>query len=278
MHFRDRARLDGIKVAYEIKGFNLDRLIEIAKKRGITLYNAKKFGNKHLIVSVSLKESKKFFAITKELCYNIKKVREEGRLYPLLNLYRSVGLFLGAIAIICSAFYFDNFIFSTQYSGTGSMYKGQVQEYIESVGVKRFAKFSSFDLDTLADGILASNPHLSFASCEKKGKTLKISLVLSKDKVERLSGEVRALYADTDGIIESVKVYRGTAVCSVGQRVNENDLLVDGYSIIKETRVETNVIAVVSIVAEKTFNFILVYNKRNGFSTLIYFILHFLKI
>ena len=251
----DREGLGGVKTTYEIRGLNLDRLIDFAKKRGITLYNAKKFGNKRLIVSVSLKESKKFFAITKELCYNIKKVREEGVFYPVLKLYRSVGILLGAILIICSAFYFDTLIFSTEYSGTGSMYKRQVQEYIESVGVKRFAKFSSFDLDALADGILADNPHLSFASCQKKGKTLKISLVLSQDKVDRLSGDSIALYSDTDGIIESVKVYRGTAVCAVGQSVKENDLLVDGYSIIKGERVETNVIAVVSIIAQKTFNF-----------------------
>ena len=69
----DRACLGGVKTTYKITGLNLDRLIDFAKKRGITLYNAKKFGNKRLIVSVSLKESKKFFAITKELCYNIKQ-------------------------------------------------------------------------------------------------------------------------------------------------------------------------------------------------------------
>ncbi len=144
-------------------------------------------------------------------------MREEGVFYPVLKLYRSVGILLGAILIICSAFYFDTLIFSTEYSGTGSMYKRQVQEYIESVGVKRFAKFSSFDLDALADGILADNPHLSFASCQKKGKTLKISLVLSQDKVDRLSGNKKAEMIPMKELLPVTGYIRG-GCCPVGMK------------------------------------------------------------
>ena len=57
---------------FEIKGLNLDRLIETLKKRGITLYNVKKKANNRLIVTISAIDSQKLFAISKELCYNIK--------------------------------------------------------------------------------------------------------------------------------------------------------------------------------------------------------------
>ena len=96
---------------YKVEGLNLDRFINHLKKQGVSLYNIKKMGNNRLIVTVSFNQSRKFFAIAKELCYNIKKVKENGKALPLLMLWRRVGIVVGAIIFSIACYFFNDFIY-----------------------------------------------------------------------------------------------------------------------------------------------------------------------
>ena len=109
------------------------------------------------------------------------------------------------------------------------------------------------DLNSLGDKILKSNPHLSFASCKKNGNRLEIELVLSKQSQGALGGNVYELFSDEDGVVEIVKVYRGTALVSVGDAVRKGDLLVGGYAVIKEQTVKVNLLATVTLIVEREF-------------------------
>ena len=236
-----------VYVVYEVKGLNLDALINVAKKRGVDLYDVKKISNKRLIVSVSFAKSEIFFAIAKELCYNIKKLREKGKGYPLLALGRSFGLIIGAVLFCCLIFFANDLLFAFDFCGSGSVYKKQVKQYLSDNGVKEMARFSSMDLKRLEDGILADNKNLSFVSLVKRGNTLVIELVVAEEEVQKLNGNVYQMTADEDGVIEEIKVYRGTAQVDVGDKVYAGDVLVDGYAVIKEQTVKINVLATVKL-------------------------------
>ena len=110
-------------------------------------------------------------------------------------------------------------------------------------------------MSRLEDGILASNERLSFVSCEKRGTRLEIQLVLAKDSVKTLNGNQYQLVSTCDGVIESIKVYRGTAQYNVGDKVLSGDVIVDGYAVIKEQTVKINVLACVSILTQKTYTY-----------------------
>lgn len=250
------SNINGIYYTYQVKGLNLDRFINLLKKRQISLYNLRKTQNNQLIVSVCFKDRLKFFAIAKEMCYNVKKVREFGKAYPFLALYRSIGIFIGCLIIYLMAVFSNGYIFSVNYSGSGSVYKRQVDDFLSQKGITRFSKFNQLDLGLLADEILANNKHLSFVSCQKNGNTLNIQLVLSQEKVERLDGNVGQLNSDKHGVVEEIKVYRGTQKVSVGQEVNVGDLLVDGLVIIKDQPVSVNVIAHVSLICTQKIEYI----------------------
>ena len=255
---KNKLRTKGLDLyaTYEIRGLNLDALINRARKRGIALYNVKKYGNKRLIVTVSFNQSQNFFAIAKELCYNIKKLGESGRAKFLLWMYRSLGVFIGSVLIIASAVYFDGVLLGVTYTGGGSIYKSEVAEYLSSLGIDKFSSFSSFDLQRLEDGILSSNPHLNFGSWKKGGSRLVIDLELKKEDVKTLDGNVYSMFSDVDGIIQSVNVYRGTAKVTVGQTVKKGDLLVDGYAVVKDQTVKINVLAAVTLTCQSQFNYI----------------------
>ena len=256
-------KIRGVKVEYKITGLNLDNFINTLKNRGITLFEIKKLDNKQVIVAVSYNNSKKLFAIAKEMCYNVKKIREKGLGLILLNSVRSVGVILGALIFSLITISLSDVIFEVDYSGTGSACKGQVQEYLSSVGVNKYSRFSSFDLQNLEDQILANCNDLSFVSLQKKGNRLMVNLSLSVAGEKRLDDSIYQFHSTVSGVVESLKVYRGTAVVKVGDKVNKGDLLVDGYMTIKEQVVKINVLASASILIEKTFYYTLGDNQED---------------
>lgn len=241
---------------YKISGVNSDNLVNTLKNHGVAVKDFVKSDGKNAVISVSFADTKKFFAITREMCYNIKKVGEKGRHRFLLKILRNAGLFIGALLFVSVAAVSDDFIFSVDYRGSGSVYSREVGEYLVSQGVKPFARFSGIDLARLSDGILSASDKISFAECVKSGNRLKVNLVLSAEPVRTLCGDKDALVSGVDGEIEYIKVYRGTALKKAGDRVAAGEAVVGGFAVIKDTEVKTGVIATVSVKAEYDYEYV----------------------
>ena len=248
-----RKNLGGVKQTFLVEGLNLDRLINTAKNSGLILENIKKTSNRRLIVSLSLRDSKKFFALSKELCYNIKKIKQFGKTLPLLKAYQRLGVVIGAVLFVALSCFFNDLIYGFSFSGSGSVYEREVLYYLNELGVKPYSRFSDFDFEKIEDQILSKNKNLSFVSIKKHGNRLDIESSLATDNVERLNGNVYSVISEVDGVIEKINVYRGTALVKKGDFVKKGDVLVDGYMTIKEQVVKINVLATVSITATQEF-------------------------
>lgn len=244
-----------VRTVYEIKGLNLDRFINTCGKRGLVLFDVKKYTNKRLRFCVKHNDRKKLFAITDEMCYNIKKVKDKGRGYPLLYFYRNVGVLLGIALFIAVAAFADDLVFSLSFTGSGSVYSREVANYLAGRGVGVCSRFSALDLDLLGDEIMAMSPRLSFAECRKDGNRLAVELVLSEEPPKALSGTAVELKSDVSGIVEEIKVYRGTAEVKAGDAVSAGDILVGGYSVVNERRIELNVVATVTVRTERRYEY-----------------------
>ena len=238
---------------YEVNGLNLDKFINTVKKRGVDIVSVKKKGNKQLLISIKFSDCEKFFAIAKELCYNIKKVGDGGKAYPLLKLFNNIGIAIGTLIIFIISSISSDYIFSIEFIGSGSICKREIKEYLSKSGVSEFSRFSEIDLSVLEDKILSSNDRLSFVGVKKRGNRLIINSVLSTEKVKTLNTNIEALYSDAVGVVDNFKVYRGTALIEKGQMVNVGDLLVDGYATIKEQKVKINVLASVTLICSKDY-------------------------
>ena len=259
--FKDRVFIKKFLYAtYVVEGFNLDRLLNTLKKGNIDLYNVKKYSNKRMEITINLFNRKKLFAITKEMCYNIKKVKESGFFYPFLYFSRRIGVFLGALIFVGLTWFSQDFVFKIDYFGTGAVYKSVVEDILTEFGVSTFDRFSKIDLKKLSNDVLKKTDRFSFVSCYKHGNRLCIELVASPSSQSVISGDVYELKSPYSGTVESIKLYRGTAKVKEGDDVKEGDLLVDGNMIVKDQVVKTGVLAVVTILMETTFEVKLVGN------------------
>lgn len=257
----DRKRIKtSLYTRYEITGVNLSRLLSRLVKSGVALYKVKKIKANKIRLSVNSFDNEKFFANLNELCYNEKNVRKisEGGLFTPVNfLIKNVGFLVGVILFIFSTFFVDDFILDFSFSGTGAVYQKEITEILSEYGVKKYARFSSFDLREIEDRLLEKSDDISFASLEKNGKILSVYLVESKAPNSVLSGNAENLKSTVGGVIESIKVYRGTAVLSVGDTVKVGDIIVDGYTVRNEVVCKINVIASATVLSSVTKTYVL---------------------
>ena len=242
-------------VTYKVTGLNLDNLVNILKNKGVTLYDINKSDGKTLTVSVNYADCRKFFAITRDLCYNVKRIGEKGRFRFALKLIRNIGLLVGAIVFTVISAVFDDFILSVDYYGSGKVVSREIDEYLKSRGVCEFSRFSDFDLPTLSDEILKVSDKISFAECVKSGNRLKISLALAERPVKTLDCDKQYLVSDVDGEIEYVKVYRGTALKKAGDKVAAGEAICGGFAVIKDTEVKVGVIATAAVKANFVYEY-----------------------
>jgi len=240
---------------FKIIGLNQDRLVNAFVKSGIGVYNVKKLTNKKMRLSVLAKDDKKAFAIAKELCYNIKKTNNRGKIYPMLSFFLRYGVLAGIAFFVLVSSILSDYVFSIDYDGSGVKHKSSVEEYLCSLSISSGARFSSINLSELEDKILASNDNLSFVSVKKLGNRLKITLIEAEEKKNVLSGSESFMISDVSGELESIKVYSGTAKVDVGQKINKGDVIVEGVAVIGENLVNVNVIATATIKVEKSFTF-----------------------
>lgn len=246
----------GVFCEYIVSGQNLVNLLNKLKKEEIEVQDVKFYKRNTLTLRVKIKDEQKFFAIIKNLCYNVKKVKNKGKLLFLYNLLLSPSIIVGAVAFIVLTIIFSGMIMGVSYTGNGARYSAEVSAYLESKGIVERTFFSAVDLEGLANDLLSSSDKFSFVSCKKKGNTLLINLILAENKTNLLSGKEKNLYSSDFGVVQEIKVYRGTALVSVGDFVNKGDMLVSGHMEIKEKRVEVNALAVVTLLAEQQFTYI----------------------
>ena len=229
-----------------VSGNNAEGFINSLKRAGVDVYRVEKRGKKEMTVTVSRADEKKFFAKTEDMCYNVKKCADKGFLAPFLYLVDNWGILIGAVIFLIAAFISGNVLLGFTFKGSGSIYEEEIAAYLADIGIVRYSFFSSVNEEEVANGLMADFD-FSFASVKKRGNYLVIETVLSKEVKSAVDSDKKAILSPWEGVVEEIKVYRGTAAVEEGDAVNEGDLLVDGYKIIKETRVDTYVLAEIKI-------------------------------
>lgn len=244
---KSNKNLKRVYVKYIVTGLNLTRFIDYVKKRGITIFSVKKLTDKSISLAVKISDSEIFFAIAKDLCYNVKRVGYFGLFYPIYYLINNVGIIVGSIIFVILPIILSDVIFSFSFVGSGAIYQREIMQFLTEKNVTQFSRFSSLDLRSLSDEILAHSNNLTFVEVQKKGNRLVVNSALSNSNTPKPQRPQPKLVSDVWGEVLEIKVYRGTAVVEKGQTVNPGDVLVDGVVTIKDKQVNVNVIAKVSI-------------------------------
>lgn len=239
---------------FSIEGLNVEFLLNRLKKNGVNVYNVKRITAKKTIITVPYNHTKKFFAISKELCYNVKKVKSGGRYYPFIRFISSISVVLGILFFSLFTYFSSNLVYTISFYGSGAKHQVAVKEYFSEIGVKKFSSFKSINLKELSKDIVLSVSDVAFAECVRRGGELKVYLVENVKDVG-INTLAENLVCSVNGVIESLSVYRGTPLKKVGDNVIDGETLVVGEEQANGKVIKTGVLAYVKIRAEKTFTF-----------------------
>ena len=240
-------KIKGVFAEYRVKGVNLEVLLNILKKNNIQVYNCKFIEDKTICLRVKLIDEQKFFAISKKLCYNVKKVKNSGKFLWLYKLIKNPGIIVGCLLFVILTSVFSDFVFGFKFLGDGRIYSSLVEKQLQQLGVTKLSRFSKIDEKSLASAILTENDVFSFVNLKKQGNNLVVELILSQSKPHINNTNNKDLVSQYDGVIDKIYLYRGTPLFKEGEQVKKGDVLVGGYVVVKDNVVNVNALAVVVI-------------------------------
>ena len=232
-----------------LKGNNLKYLVGYLQNKNVGVYGFTE-SKEEIKIIIDYIDRRKFFAICKNMCYNVKSIKYSGVLSPFILAVKNIGLIIGICLFICSVIYFNDYILKVDVGG--NYYESEIISVSKDYGVDKFLKFSKADIVGLKQKLLSLNKDISFISIEKRGNVLKINVVNGSNNENVLNQNVSDLLSPVKGVIDSVSVLRGTSLVEVGQTVDINTPLIGAYTIGKDDKIfPTYIVGRVVIKEEK---------------------------
>lgn len=241
-----------LRCVFTVKGRNLNYLPEYLHLKNVSVYGFNLISQDLCKLTIDYIDRRKFFAISKNMCYNVKKVSYKGLLSPIYTIVKYLGLSIGVLLFSLSTLFLNGYIYDIECTGSGSCYKSEIISLAKEYGVYKGARYKTADVYSLKLKLLSYKDRLSFATIEKRGNVVVIKTELSNTELKPLGKNVEDLTCQVDGVVESVSVLRGTALVSVGDKVLKGTPLIGAYSIGKEEKTyPTYIVGRVTVIEEK---------------------------
>ena len=210
-----------------ITGLNVEKLINEARKRGLTLQRAKREQNRALTVDVSPRDCRKLKALAQEMGYETGPAEPLGLLRLWKCLRRRPGLwtgvFIGAALLIWSMGY----VWLIRVENAGP-YAGEIRLFLEENGIQPGVRRSAVDLSALREGLEWRLPKVKWVRAEWAGVTLRLRVEEGTPPPETDGAVTGDVVAAEDGLLKRLTVYAGTPEAKPGDIVKKGQVLIRG--------------------------------------------------
>ncbi len=241
-----------LRCAYTVKGVKMKDLPIYLHQKNVAIYGYKQKQENIFIVTIDYQDRRKFFAISKNMCYNILKVNYRGLLSPVYTTLKYIGVSIGVLLFTINCFTLNDFVYDVDCTGSGSLYKNEIISIAKDYGIYKGAKYSKANVDLLRLKLLSHKERLSFVSIEKRGNTVIINSMVSNTELGTLEKNVQPITCTIDGVVESAIVLSGTLLVNVGDKVKGGTVLIGAYTVGKdEVEYPTYVVGRVTVIEEK---------------------------
>ena len=165
---------------------------------------------------------------------DILTVEEYSRLFFVQQSILARPLLWGGLfSFFLISLFLPTRILGIQVEGNHAVSTRRILEAAEEAGIRLMASCTQVRSEKMKNRLLSSIPELQWAGINTYGCRAVISVK------ERAEGEednrqthagIGSIVANRDGIIESVTVMQGTAMCQPGQAVQKGQILISGYT------------------------------------------------
>ena len=185
------------------------------------------FGENYLFLTADRKDLKNIFAICRNMCYNVKRIRYTGEYSLLYYAAKNVGAILGALVFFALTYISDFFVAEVAFTGDAAGFRREITAALKSEGIEK-GKFCFKDLSRAGEKIALSTDGIAYATIEKRGKT--IIAFARRESVAQSPVDVKRkeIRSTVSGVVKAVNCLSGTAAVKVGDEVNAGDVLIRG--------------------------------------------------
>lgn len=206
-------------------------LLNTFRNAGIFLEDITHMSDLELQITVHRKDYHQLLKICEKQGATVKVAKRTGVYW----LYKAIWKRPVLVAFICVLFflfaYLPNHILFVSVTGNSTVSTNQILEAAEKCGIVFGASRRQVRSEKMKNALLQEIPQLQWAGINTSGCTAVISVreKTTQETQSEKTAQVSSIIAARDGVIQSCTVYKGNALCAVGQAVKAGQILVSGY-------------------------------------------------
>ena len=212
---------------FRIKGLNMEKLINEARKRGLTLQMARREENRAVTVEASPRDHRAFKALCREMGYEIGPAEPLGLLWIFDRLKRRAGLWAGVLIGTALVVWCLGYVWQIRVENAGS-YAGEVALFLEENGIRPGIRRNAVDLNALREGLEWRLPKVKWVRAEWSGVALRLRIEEGTPPPDQADLSPADVVAGEDGLLKRLTVYAGTPQARPGDLVREGQVLIRG--------------------------------------------------
>ncbi len=220
-------------ISFEVESANsyraLSQLQKIAKLQKIRI------DGKILKFFAHEKETEKILAICSQLCYNCQIKEKVGKSRFFEQILMKFGIFLGVVFSCLFYVIMPKFVFKIEISDL--RFKEEVVEILNREDVVELIWKWKLPIEKLEDEI-SKIDGIAFASVVRQGTKLKINIQPELQLPEIVNQTGAPICCKKMATISRMIVYAGTPIVKVGNVVRNGAILVDGYTMFGDQKIE----------------------------------------
>ncbi len=213
-------------ISLRLRGYNLERVINLALARGIYIWDIKR-DEDFIYLKVRNSGYEAFKNIVDEHGFELEIIKRDGLPFYRKILRRRMGLTAGAILFILVLYTMSSFVWFVDVTGNQNIDRTRILLSAARNGLYPGAAKWTFSRIEVEEAMLRELSEISYVECDIKGVRANIKVV-EKVLPDRDTTGPCDIIADREGVVEEVLVLNGQAQVKAGDVVVKGDVLISG--------------------------------------------------
>ena len=220
-------RLPYCRYRFVIKGLNLERFLNILHHEKISLISASRTDQHCLTCMCASCDLPLIKRLAEEKGWGMEQVRPAGLSALASWLRRRPGIPVGLAVSLAFILVMSGFVWRVDIQNGGS-YCADISMYLNECGFHPGVRRNAVDADALEKLLTYRYPEIAWFHVHVSGMTLIIEVAHGSAIRESETDGMSDVVASRGGIVETIRVYAGTAAVKPGDIVDKGQVLIRG--------------------------------------------------
>lgn len=225
-------------VMIKVKGFGLERFMNMLSYKGIYLWDISREG-----IYIRMKVGKNTLSLVEECCEKTAcklEIETYGGLPHWISSFKGRSIFVYGLLIFAVGLYgLSSVIWSVELEGNQRVSEIDILEFCDGKGIKAGIWKKEVDTKSITQALLLEFKELSWVSVGIYGTKINIKVSETIEKPDMIEKEIEtSIVARENGVIVQVTAERGTPEVMIGDIVSEGDILISADILIGEEGME----------------------------------------